>query len=155
MVVTTSNVYTESRNILKTLITSNVVDPKTGSINSRRRWIYREFPDTTSGNFQGYPIIVLKSADVNNEFLTLSGDFRDNIMSFEIEVYVEFNDTNARVDSISDQILNAIMSNQDSLADDNMFNPDIDSSPFTSADEDGKQLSARLMRVDFSLEGCW
>ncbi len=155
MVVTTTNLYSESRAVIKSLINSNVTDPKIGSTNSRRRWIYREFPDTTSHDFAGYPLIVLRSADINDEVITLNQLYRDNIFTFEIEVYVEFNDKNARVDSISDEILSAILGNQSTLDDDGLVNPNVDSSPFVSADEDGKQLSARFIRIDFSLEACW
>lgn len=155
MVLTTTNLYSETRTIVKNLINSNVTDPKIGSTSSRRRWIYREFPDTTSRDFKGFPIIVLKSPDINDEVLTLNQTFRDNLFTFEIEVYAEFNDANARVDSISDQVANAILSNQDSLASSGLFNANFESSPFVSATEDGKQLSARLFRIEFSHEICW
>jgi hypothetical protein len=67
MVVTIQNLFSESRDILKTLINTNVVDPKTGSANSKRRWMYREFPDTTSRDFGGYPFIVIKSPELNSD----------------------------------------------------------------------------------------
>lgn len=155
MAITTATLYTESREVLKNLIRDNVDDPKDPS--KRRRWIYREFPDTTSHNFGGYPIIVINSPDVGDDVITLNQRFRDDIFTFSIEIYAEFNDTEARVDTISDAVVSALLSdtNQTSMADNGLFNPNLESSPFTSADEDGKQLSARLITVEFSSELCY
>lgn len=157
MVVNTTNIYSESRKILKELIDNNVIDPKIGTTISRRRWIYREEPDTTSRDFAGYPIIVIRSPDVGDEVITLNQQFRDDSFTFEIEIYAEFNDKDARVDSISDSVISAIMKSdsQDTLATNKLFNPNLESSPFTSVDENNKQLSARLIRVNFSSELCW
>lgn len=157
MAVTTSTLYSSSRDAVKSILNSNVSDPKRGVVNSKRRWIYREFPDTTSRDFAGYPIIVLNSPDIGDEVITLNQQFRDDIFTFEIEVYVEFNDKNARVDSLSNSIVSALLSEtgQNTLASNGLHNPNITSSPFETVTIDKKKLSARLIRVEFSAELCY
>lgn len=157
MAVTTQNVYSESREVLKNLLIYNIKDPKTGRTNSNRRWIYREFPDTTSGTFSGYPFIVLTSANINNNPITLNQGFRDNVFSFEIEVYVEFNDQNARVDDLSDSIIYVLLSSNGQTTMDNnkLVHPQIDTSPYDNVTIDGKKLSTRLISIDYSTELCF
>lgn len=155
MEVTAKNLYSSSRDVLVSLLKDNIVDPKRGRATNVRKWYYREFPDTTSGDFTQYPIIVIRSPDLNDEVLTLNQEFRREQLTFEIEVYTEFNDTKARVDELSDQIVYTILSNQDYFSQRNLYNPIVDNSPFSSADEDGKQLSARLITVNFNLEVCF
>lgn len=157
MPVTTTTLYSGSRDIVKDFIDSNTTDPKTGQKNSRRRWIYREQPDTTSGDFRDYPIIVLNSPDIGDDVITLNQLFRDDIFTFEIEIFAEFNDVNARVDSISDEIVGAILSEtgQNTLNSNGLVNPNIDSSPFSLTTQDGKLLSGRLIRLELSKELCY
>jgi hypothetical protein len=152
MVVTTTNLYSESREVVKKLIKKNVVDPKRGHANSNRRWIYREFPDTTSFTFEGYPIIVLKSADISNQPETLSNCLMDNSFVFAVDVYAEFDDPNSRVDTISDSIINNLFleSNQDTLNTNKLYTPVILGSDTDTAVIDGKKLSYRFMRIDLS-----
>jgi hypothetical protein len=151
MVVNTKNVYTESRNILKTLIDDNVVDPKIGTVNSRRRWIYREQPDTTSRDFSGYPIIIVTSPDLEDDIQDLKDSLSDGNISFEIQVLAEFNDVGARVDDISSQIYGLLrnMSKTENLSKQNLFRPRVTSSPFNNTDEAGKRLSGRVFLIDF------
>ena len=151
MVVNTTNLYSESRNVLKTLIDANVIDPKIGSVNSRRRWIYRELPDTTSRDFQGYPIIVVLSPDASDNVQDLQDSLSDGRLSFAIEVYAEYNDVDARVDDLSSQIYGLFRkkANTESLAQNNLFRPRVTSSPFSNTDTDNKKLSGRVFIVEF------
>jgi hypothetical protein len=157
MVVNTTNIYSESRAILKKLIDDNVVDPKKARINSPRRWIYREQPDTTSSDFEGYPIIIITSPDLDDDVQDLQDSLSDGTLGFEISVQAEFNDVNARVDEISSQIYGLFrnLAKTKDLANNNLYKPKVTSSPFSNTDEAGKRLSGRVLLVEFSstLEG--
>ena len=156
MVVNITNVYSEARTILKNLIDSNVIDPAIGTKSSRRRWIYREQPDTTSRDFQGYPIIVITSPDLDDDVQDLKDSLSDGTLSFEISVQAEYNDVNSRVDTISSAIYGLFRSqtHTQTLADGNLYRPQIKSSPFSNTDEANKKLSGRvfLLTLNSTLE---
>ena len=147
MVVNTTNVYSKVRDEIVSLINSNLKDPKTGLTNSRRRWIHREFPDTTSRTFEGYPLLVIKSPELDDENQSLNGCLTSGIMNLSIEIYVEFNDTNARVDDLSNNIyaLFRSITNRKALLKKNISFEKLDGGAFESSNEDGKQLSFRRM----------
>ena len=149
MAVTISNAYSEGRTVLKNLISSSVTDPKTGQTNSRRRWIFREFPDTTSRDYGQYPIIILESPDLEDSPVDLCGYTSDGQFTYSLAVYAEFNDSNARTDSISDELYAMFKSktNIDTLATANLYEPKITSSPFSNTDEDNKKLSGRVFVI--------
>lgn len=157
MVVNTTNIFSEARTQISNLINSNVSDPKTGTTNSRRRWLYREFPDTTSRDFAGYPIIVIYSPELDESPEDLQGCTSNGEQTMAIEVYVEFNDTNARVDEISNSVFSTLRSltNKHELLKSNIDIININAGPFDSQVEDGKQLSTRRFLLEFesTLEG--
>jgi len=158
MAITIQNLFSESRELLKTLINSNVTDPKVGNTNSRRRWIYREFPDTTSRDFEGYPIIIIKSPELNSdEQQDLQGCLTNGDLNISIELYVEFNDTNARIDTLSNEVFAVLRTkaNRDDLLSNNLDLGNLTASPFDNQDEDGKRLSTRSFLIPFNstLEG--
>jgi hypothetical protein len=158
MVVTIQNLFSESRDILKTLINTNVVDPKTGSANSKRRWMYREFPDTTSRDFGGYPFIVIKSPELNSdEQQDLKGCLTNGDLNITIEIYAEFDDVNARVDTISNGVYATLRTyaNRESLLSNNFDLGNITASPFDNQTEDNKKVSTRSFLIPFNstLEG--
>lgn len=150
MVVDRTNVFTEPRDVVVSLLKSNVTDPK--SALGTRRWYYRLFPDTTSRTFSGYPIIVINPVDISDEALTLNNCTWDNDMLFEIEIYAEFNDEFARTDVIANKIYQALKleASLDILQTNNMFTPQILSSTPSTTTKDSKLLSVRLMRVTFN-----
>jgi hypothetical protein len=150
MTVTTSNVFSEARDQLKSIINSNVTDPKIGSTNSRRKWIYREFPDTTSRDFAGYPIIVITSPELEDDIQDLQGCLSNGELNMTVSIFVEFNDTNARIDTISNSVYSVLRSNRNTLLSNNLDLLNIQAGPFDSQDEDGKKLSTRQFLVPFS-----
>lgn len=151
MAITIQNLFSESREILKNLINSNVIDPDKGYTNSRRRWIYREFPDTTSNDFAGYPIIVIKSPETDDEYQDLQFCLSNSDLEFSIELYVEFNDENARIDSLSNSVYKVLrnFSNMNSLAKKNLHLQNIQAGPFDNQEEAGKKLSTRSFTITF------
>ena len=158
MAITIQNLFSESRELIKTIINSNVIDPKTGYSDSKRRWIYREFPDTTSRDFEGYPVIVIKSPELDSDDpQDLGGCLTDGSLNISIELYVEFNDTDARIDAMSNEVYATLrtMANRNKLLSNNFDLGNITASPFDNQDEDGKRLSTRSFLIPFNstLEG--
>lgn len=151
MVINASNVFSEARDTVVSLINSNVTDPKTGSTNSRRKWLYREFPDTTSRDFAGYPIIVITSPETIDNIQDLCGVTSDADLRFTIDVYAEFNDVDARVDTICNAVYYALrsISSQATGTAANLHRPSIQAGPFITQDEDGKKVSTRRFLVTF------
>lgn len=151
MVVEVSNVFSEARDEYVSVLNSNIIDPKTGTRNSRRRWFYRDFPDTTSRNFDGYPIIVVRSPEVSDDLQDLQGCLSDADIIFVVEVYAEFNDEDARVDEMSNSVYSVTRNydNQDTLKKTNLHRPSIDAGPYETQNEDNKRLSMRRFVVTF------
>ncbi len=143
MTIAKNNLFSESFDVVKSVIEDNVSDPTNAD---RRKWIYASFPDITSAKFQGYPFIVIKSPDVNldqRDFDTL----RQNNFRFLITVW---SDTSSEVDSLTDSIYNQIESNQDTLNDNGLSNPEMDSSPFSVVeDQNGKKIFNRVIGIIF------
>lgn len=152
MVITTSNIYTESRTVLKNLIAANVTDPRTNQVNSRRRWIYREEVDTTSLTFEGYPILIIRTPDFEDELQDLQESLSDGQFTIQLGVFSEYNDANARTDSISNDIY-ALFRNkthQATLNAANMYEVKVTSSPQNEETKDGKLLSGRVFTIQFN-----
>lgn len=154
--VTVSTLFSTPREAIVSLLRSNVTDPKTGRINTNRRFIYREEPDTTSRSFSGYPFIVVDSPDINSDVLTLSGLLYDDSFVFTISVYTEFVDTKARNDSISDAVLGAILSSsgQTTMETYDLFNPVVINTSKSQTILDDKEVSIRVLTVAYSKEVC-
>lgn len=149
MVVTTSNLYSESRKVVKDLINQNVTDPVKGRKNSSRRWIYRQLPKTTSRDFTGYPIIVLPSGDAIDGRAEIKSQLSDTQLIFNIQVLGEFNDESARIDEISSEMYRLFIrpANIDILSKNNLFEPDVTGSAFALQTEDGKLLVGRMFTL--------
>lgn len=146
-----SNVYFESRTILNSVLRDNLTDPKLGRKNSSRRWIYRTEPDTTSQDFEGYPTIILESPDLTEDNQDLLHSTSDTELSFNLEVATEFNDPDARLDTISSEIHAIFKSftNLNLFAQNNMFEPTVTSSPGARVQRDLKQLMVRNFIITF------
>jgi len=152
MSVNNTNIFTEPRDLIKALINSNVVDPKRGRVNSPRRWIYRQIPDTTSRDFAGYPFIVIKSVEGDSNEVDLQGCTSDFEMELEVESFVEFNDTNARVDSLSNsiyQILNSF-ANKKTLASQNLHLISITAGPYDDEEIESKKVNTRKFTITYT-----
>jgi hypothetical protein len=148
--VTISEVYSRSRDILKKHILDNISDPERGRVNGNRKWIYREEPDTTSATFQGYPIIILQSADQSDDLQTIDQNLSDGTLLFELVVLVEFNNTNVRVDDLSDKIrsLFRLKKHLNHLAGCNLHEPKIESSSYIpSQNVDGVRTVGRSFTI--------
>lgn len=156
MVITSTNLFSESYTQLRSHLNTQLIDPSTNSTNSRRRWIYRDFPDTTHHSFEGYPFIVINHAEVDEENLTLNSLKSNATISFNIEIYVEFNDENARVDSITDALYTALRSdaNQTILQTQGLYSPQLTDRDVAIMDMDRKRVVVSLFGVAFQTTLC-
>ena len=148
--VTSTTMFSSSRDAVVAILKANVTDPKTGQVGSRRLWFYREFPDISSRTFSDYPLIIVSHADVSSEAVTIDQNTRDTSFIFEIQIVAQYTDTDARVDSISNEVLDALVkpATQDSLDTNNLYSPNILSSAVTITTIDRDKLIVRLMRLD-------
>lgn len=146
-----SNIYSESRDVFSSILKANLIDPKRGVANSNRRWFYRDEPDTTARDFDGYPTLVIDSPDLSDSPEDLNGATSDTQISFNIELATEYNDVNSRIDQLSSQIYGLFKSfyvlNQ--FATNNMYEPDIESSPTATVTRDQKRLHVRNFVITF------
>lgn len=154
--VTTSTLFSASRDVIVDLINSNVSDPKRGQTNSRRRWIYRQQPDTTSRDFTGYPLLIISHADISDEILTLTNTFRTDTFTFEIEIHTEFNDPTARNDTLADSIISVLQSNsgQTTLGNAGLFSPKILASDTVITTVNQKDVIVRTIILEVDNEFC-
>ena len=155
MAITLSSFFTNAYTTFKTVINSSVVDPKVGSVNSRRRWIYRDLPDTTSHTFSGYPIIHINHADFNDDdIIVLSADYRENTITFDVDVYAEFDDETGRNDIVSSGVLEAIFdsANVTTMESIGLFTPKIVNTTTVTTDIESKEVVLRSFRISYIIE---
>jgi len=152
MSVENTNIFSEPRTLIKDLINTNIVDPKIGFVNSRRRWFYRQVPDTTSNDFAGYPYIVISSPEGDSNEVDLQGQTSDFELDLSVEVFVEFNDTNARVDSLSNDVYATLNSyaNKKQLARQNLHLVGINAGPYDDEEIDGKKINTRKFTITYT-----
>lgn len=154
MAITSSTLFSAARTAVYDILKANVLDPITRST-TRRRFIYREEPDTTARGFAGYPFIVLRPADIGNEeYITLGADYLDDTYTFEVEVVSQFNDERARLDEISDGIIDTLRSNTQTLEAQGLFNLNLNSSAALKGRLDGTDTHSRLLILSFDRYDC-
>ena len=155
MAITLQGFFTNSYNTFKTTINSSVTDPKTNKISSKRRWIYRDFPDTTSFDFSGYPLIHINHVDFNDdEIIVLSDNYRDNTITIDLDVYAEFDDENGRNDIVSSSVLEALFDsdNVTTLEGIGLFTPRIVNTSTTNTVIESKRVVLRSFRISYIIE---
>lgn len=150
-----ATIFTQGYDTFKSFLNTDVVDPKTGRTNSNRRWFYRDIPDTTSHNFSGYPFIVINHADFNDDFIIiLNNDLRENELVFRTQVHAEFDDPDARCDTISQAVLASVMNKTNITAMEALgcFSPKIRSTSIQTLNTESKQVVARFITITYVIE---
>lgn len=148
--VTITTMYGSARDALVALIRDNVTDPRTNSTNSRRRWVYRLMPDITAREWQELPFIVVSGADIASPPLTLDQNMRDDTFSFEVQIVTDYNDTDARCDDISNNVLYYFTNSaaQTTLDSYSLYSPIVLSSSQVSSIINQKRVMIRLLRIE-------
>lgn len=150
-----STLYTKPYAEFKRIINSLVVDPKRNLVNSPRRWIYRDLPETSSLNFQGYPFLILNHSDMNDDnIILLNASMRENELYFNVEIHAEFDDENGRCDSISSNVVDAVLqkASVDSMQAIGLFTPRIASSSTSTFQTNQKLIIVRNLSFAYSVD---
>lgn len=113
--ITYANVYSESRNNIKDLISANVTDPIISSA-EYRKWIYSREPDVKSSDFAGYPFIIIYGSNVDPVLDKSSCDGKSKFVDFTIEIEIVTSDRGyedgkglTHMDSISNGIFEVLL----------------------------------------------
>jgi len=96
MAISRASLRSSVFNDIYSVINTNVTDPLTRS----KQWIFSSFPDTKS-KFVGYPIVVIKKAEVEKAYPLMDNTWSDIIIPVKIIVY---STDNATTDTLSDSI---------------------------------------------------
>lgn len=155
--VTYSNLFSEARNNIVSIISDNVSDPITSSA-EHRKWIYSRYPDTKDTNFKGFPFIVIHPTDTDIEEQG-SVDMKSKPVSWGIEIEIITSDRGygsedgkglSHIDSISDSIIEQLMSktNRQTLSANSMKFTTPTTTAVVVEDIDNTKIYRRSIMVD-------
>jgi len=140
MAISKSNLYEEAYNVVKDLITKYISDPTKAY---KRKWIYSSMPDISKPRFK-FPFIIINSPDIsqeNRDFNTGKGN------TYRILITV-WSDKESEVDELSSDIQATLINHESDLNNNNLYNPEINSSPFNMVlDQNGKKLYNRPIGI--------
>ena len=129
--VTYTNLSSEVRNNITSLITfSNIPDPTITS-SEYRKWIYSREPDVKANDFKGYPFIIVPTINVDIESEGGSLDRRYKDVYFECEIEIKTSDRGyggndgkglTHMDSITDNFIKTFnnVTNRNTLRDNSL-----------------------------------
>lgn len=159
--VTYANQFSEPRNNVVSLISnsSNVSDPIT-STSGFRKWIYSRYPDVKSIDFKGYPFIVIKGTELENEKIDSSADSRSKFVNQDIEIEIYTSDRGygsadgkglQHMDAISDDIIQTMMNatNKKTLRNFGMSMASIDPTPVSEQVLKDEITYKRIIPISF------
>ncbi|MHA2202183.1 MAG: hypothetical protein ACW991_00705 [Candidatus Hodarchaeales archaeon] len=113
--VTINNVFSDSFDQIYDLLVNNTVDPR-----NKDTWVRAAFPDEIAESKDLYPIIILNPINASDSE-PLSVNYA--VKTFALELNVEIYALNPEdLDSLSDQVLLAIESNEATLYDSGIYN---------------------------------
>lgn len=141
--VTSSTIFTESWNSIFNIIQNNVSDP-TG----KNRFLYGGFPDKIWDNKSEFPVVVIHPIESpGSETIVLPRGTKVFSLRSSIEIY----STNTeQLDSMTDDVFNAIESNETTLYENNINNFEL-SSVDADTIERGK-FRVHFRRLDWDFE---
>lgn len=157
VVITKSNVFTQTFANIFNLINnrSNVPDPNDST--GDRKFVYTREPNFMSDNFEGYPVIYFDERKYSQKKKTADGT--KAIVTDEIKIIVMSQDKHAdssgdpsgldTLNNISDDILETLNNKINSMT---LRNNGLSNKEFTSVDFDwGEQDGKKIFRRDFPL----
>jgi len=156
--VSATNLFSQARTNLKSVISSTLIDPTNGLTSSPRKWIYYLFPDTKAREFGGYPFIVLESPDMKDEALVLTRNYSIDTLRFLVTIYCKYSasdaenpNATAQLETLSNRLLDAIRKSTSETTFDtgNMFNVKIEGSPIADEDIDNQRVISRGFIISF------
>lgn len=121
--LTKTTILQNSWKTIYQLISDNVSDPESRSGNPR--WITNSFPDLKGSKFPNYPIIIIGNPKPDESNSTLGRKKRDVTLRFSIWLYTK---KNQYLDTVGDDLRDAITANQATTEAAGIFSPKISAS---------------------------
>lgn len=115
VVIVGSNIYSETWNLLYSLISGNITEPAiTSPARAGSRWVLGAFPDVEGKDFAGYPIVVVENAEKSTmkEGFSTSGI---NTNEISVSVYA-YSKAPRELNILSEDISDAVLANRSVLA---------------------------------------
>ena len=150
-----SNLYSQAYANIYNLINTraSVVDPidSTGA----RKFIYTRDPRVQGRGFKGYPLIIINPADIPFNNPSFNRKNKDTEFKFIIEVWssddiVGRQDNGLQyLDSISDDIMESLNAEENTLSRYGLHNMEIESSPADSMDVGNTFIFTRTFTITF------
>lgn len=116
VVLTGSNLHSESWNVFHAIISGNITDPSARA----KRWVLGDFPDIEGKDFPNYPIIVISNPEVASETITFDpgSALQKNTMSVTVTVFSKDPRT---LNQLSDSVYSAVNDNHLTLIGSNIY----------------------------------
>ncbi len=151
MAVGSTTQFSEAWNSLYNLLTgsSGVNDPANRGIN-RGDWVMAAFPDITRSDFPGYPILIIQSPNIRNSELTYS--FRKSSITFVITILANRAEY---IDSVSDNVMNIILSQSTATEANGLYKPEIVDSTTDVVFRDKKKIHIKNLFVNYEWVGAF
>jgi len=115
MAVTAGNLWSVAWDTIYSVIDDNTTDPT-----NKSKWVYSSFPDALFEDKSSYPLIVINpvEADGSNP-IVLDYTTKTFSLSLVIEIY---STSNWQLDKVTDEVFNAIESNESTLCNNGIYN---------------------------------
>ncbi|HED06094.1 MAG TPA: hypothetical protein ENI61_05355 [Ignavibacteria bacterium] len=155
-----TNLFSEPRNEVVSLLTSsNVPDPVISS-SEFRKWIYSRIPDIKSNNFQGYPFLIVSPTDVDFETGETSGDGKHKFVNFNIDIEIRASDRGydgksgnglIHIDTISNNLIKTFSNiiNRNSLANNSLELINSETSNVETLNDKNELIYRRVITISF------
>ena len=146
-----SQAYANIYNLINTR--TNVVDPVNSA--GSRKFVYTRDPRVQGRGFKGYPFIIINPVDIpfNNPSFnrkTKDTEFRLTIEVWSSDDIVGRQDNGAQyLDSISDDVVEALNANESTLAGYGLHNMKIESSPADTIEVVNNFIFTRTFTISF------
>ncbi len=140
--VTNTTIFTASWDNLYTIINSNTTDP-----DSKTKWIYTAFPDTKHDTKTAYPLIIINPIRANeSEAVTLTRGTKVFPLRVVVEIY---DDNTAQLDSVVDDVFDAVEANTSTLNTNKLHNFDLTFSDSETVFRGKTRVHRKTLEWDF------
>ena len=141
--VNIDSLYEDTFNITWNLVQGNVTDPASRGSD---KWIFAAFPDTKSGGFIGYPIIIINPIESDLHAINFSKNFWTHDVGFVVELYTS---KGKQIDTVGDEIIKTLRDGASTYRAAHLHNISIGSSGTNSYIIEGKKVHYRGIWVSF------
>jgi len=141
MAITTSNLHTESFNIIKNFISDNLTDPR---YRFKKNWVHTGIPDINSKGFDGYPFWVIQ-INLNEEEKSFDRSTSQKVFRALCTVYSK---EATEVDTLADEFLSKFKDETLTNSLSEFKSIEVESSEFTTnQDFNGQKIYSRAIGI--------